>query len=114
MSQPILCFGLNCSHTGGLIASCLIPESQLIVYKDFGTYRKYGDGMIVVQVIFWSAFVGRCYKSNFKARQYDPCCNGKVDDVCQGLCHYDSNNFEKTWWKVVRSSSLFMFKFFLA
>ena len=39
--------------------------------------------------------------------RYDPCCNGKVYDVCQGLCDYDSNVFEKTWRKVVRSRGLF-------
>ena len=82
------------------------------MFKDFGTYRKYGVGTIVVHVVFWTAFVDRCYKSNFKARRYDPCCNGKVDDVCQGLCDYDSNIFEKTWQKVVRSSGLFILKFF--
>ena len=79
------------------------------LFKD--TYRKYGDGTIVVHVAFWTAFVDRCYKSNFKARRYDPCCNGKVDDVCHGLCDYDSNIFEKTWPKVVRSSGLFTLKF---
>ena len=38
--------------------------------------------MIVVHVGFWTAFVDRCYKSNFKARRYNPCCDGKIDDVC--------------------------------
>ena len=33
VSQPILFFGLIWSRTGGLIARCLIPESQLIVFR---------------------------------------------------------------------------------
>ena len=52
------------------------------LFKDFGTYREYVDEMIVVHVGFWTAFVDRCYKSNFKARRYDPCYDGKIDDVC--------------------------------
>ena len=48
----------------------------------------------------------------FKARRHDPCCNGKVDDVCQGLCDYDRNIFEKTGRKTVGSSGLFTLKFF--
>ena len=60
---------------------------------------------------FWTAFVDGCYNSNFKTGLYNSCCNGKIDDVCQGLCDYYSNVFEKTWWKLVRSSGLFTFKF---
>ena len=74
-------------------------------------YRKYTDGTIVVHVIFWNSFVDRCYKSNFKTRRYDPYCKGKIDDLCQWLCDYDSNVFEKTWWKVVRSGALFTLTF---
>ena len=82
------------------------------LFKDFGTYSKYDDGKIVVHVVCWTTFVDRCYKSNFKVRRYDPCCNGKVDGVCQGLCDYDSNIFEKNWQKSVRSSGLFTLTFF--
>ena len=60
-------------------------------------------------LFFGLLYVDRCYPSNFKARWCYPCCNRIIDDLCQGLCNYDSNIFEKTWWKVVRSGSLFFF-----
>ena len=67
--------------------------------------------MIVFHVVFWTAFKDRCYKSNFQAGRYDPCCGEKIDDVCQGLCDYDSNIFKKTRRKAVRSGGLFTLKF---
>ena len=58
-----------------------------------------------------STVMGSTVKSNFKARWYDPCCNGKSHGVSQGLYHYDSSIFEKSWQEIVSSSGLFTIKF---
>ena len=60
-AQPILCFGLIWSQTGGLKANCLIPESQLIVY-------------ICTVQRFWSIKEVRWWDDSCPCSFLDHCC----------------------------------------
>ena len=67
---------------------------------------------IVVHVIFWTAFVGRCSKSNLKPDGTILVVMERLMTCAKGFAIMIATSFEKIWRKVVRSSGLFTLKFF--
>ena len=80
------------------------------LFKDLGTYRKYGDGTIVVHVVFWTTFVDRCVSPILKPNGTIPVAMETLMACARGFAIMIATSLRKPG-RTLSSGDLFTLKF---